>query len=48
VDDARAIFSTARLNAASFAADGLAKPLIFRTNWRAAARTSSSVVGGSE
>jgi hypothetical protein len=31
---------------ASFAFDGLLKPVIFLTNWRAAARTSSSVTGG--
>ena len=30
-------------NASSLAADGLRKPLILRTNWSAAARTSSSV-----
>ena len=40
--------STARLNAASLAFDGLVNPLIFRTNWRDAARTSASVVGGSK
>lgn len=40
--------STARLNASSFAFDGFVKPLIFRTNCREAARTSSSVVGGSK
>jgi hypothetical protein len=48
VADACAISSTARLNAASFAADGLALPLIFRTNCKAAARISSSVTGGSK
>ena len=40
--------STARLNASSFVFDGLVKPLIFLTNWSDAARTSSSVVGGSK
>ena len=38
--------STARLNASSFALDGLVKPLNFRTNWRDDARTSSFVAGG--
>src|SRR4029453_13437107 len=37
---------TARLNAGSFAFDGLVKPLSFRTNCRADARTSASVAGG--
>ena len=40
--------STAARNAASFAFDGLVKPLIFRTNCSDAARTSSSVTGGSK
>jgi hypothetical protein len=40
--------SMARLKAASFACDGLAKPLILRVNWIAAARISSSVAGGSK
>src|SRR5205823_4957390 len=35
-------------NDASFAFDGLLKPLIFLTNWSDAARTSSSVTGGSK
>jgi hypothetical protein len=39
--------STAAVKAASFALDGLLKPLTFRTNWSAAARISSSVTGGS-
>jgi hypothetical protein len=45
---AAATSSTARLNASSLALDGLVKPLIFRTNWRDAERTSASVVGGSK
>jgi hypothetical protein len=40
--------STARLNAASLANEGLLKPLTLRTNCSAAARTSSSVTGGSK
>lgn len=40
--------STARLNASSFAFDGLVKPLIFLTNCTDAARTSSSVTGGAK
>jgi hypothetical protein len=40
--------STARLNASTFAFDGFVKPLILRTNCSDAARTSSSVVGGSK
>src|SRR5215831_17052622 len=40
--------STAASNEASFALDGLVSPVILRTNWRAAARTSSSVAGGSK
>ena len=35
-------------NAASFAFDGLLKPLTFRTNCNEAARISSSVTGGSK
>jgi hypothetical protein len=38
--------STAARNAASFAFDGLLKPLTFRTNCNEAARISSSVTGG--
>lgn len=45
---AAATSSTARLNASSLAFDGLVKPLIFRTNWTDAARTSSPVTGGSK
>src|SRR2546427_9300978 len=44
----RAISSIAARNDASFAFDGLLKPLIFLTNWSEAARTSSSVTGGSK
>lgn len=40
--------STAEVKAASFALEGLLKPLIFRTNCRAAAQISSSVTGGSK
>jgi hypothetical protein len=40
--------STARLNAASLARDGFAKPLSWRTNCSADARISSSVAGGSK
>jgi len=40
--------STAERKAASFAFDGLLKPLTFLTNCKAAARTSSSVTGGSK
>jgi hypothetical protein len=36
------------VNDSSFAFDGFVKPLILRTNCSAAARTSSSVVGGSK
>lgn len=46
--DAREISSTAAANEASFAFDGLVKPLILRTNWSDAARISSSVTGGSK
>jgi len=42
------ISSTAARNAASLAFDGLLKPLTFLTNWREAARISSSVTGGSK
>jgi hypothetical protein len=38
--------STARLNASSFAREGFAVPLSFRTNCNAEARISSSVAGG--
>lgn len=48
VEEARATSSTARVNASSFAADGVAEPLIFLTNWRVAARISSSLAGGSK
>src|SRR5205085_11808341 len=47
-DEAAATASTALLNAASFAREGLWKPLILRTYCCAAARTSSSVAGGSK
>ena len=40
--------STASSNTASFAFDGLVNPLSFRTNCFDAARTSSSVAGGSK
>ena len=40
--------STAAKNAASFVFDGFENPLIFLTNWSEAARTSSSVTGGSK
>src|SRR5262249_15577212 len=43
-----AISSTAAKKAASFAFDGLLKPLTFLTNCSAAARISSSVTGGSK
>lgn len=46
--DAAAIASTAASKAAWFAAEGLAKPLIFLTYWSAAARISDSVAGGSK
>ena len=48
VDDAFATSAAARLNAFSFAADGLANPLIFLTYCRAAAWISSVVAGGSK
>src|SRR6266852_8876687 len=40
--------SIAARNAASFAFEGLLKPLIFLTNWSEAARISSGVTGGSK
>ena len=43
-----AISSTARSNAASFAFDGFCDPLTLRTYCSAAARTSSSLTGGSK
>jgi hypothetical protein len=43
-----AISLTAAMNEASFAFDGLLKPLIFLTNCSDAARTSSAVTGGSK
>src|ERR1700730_4038045 len=43
-----AISSTAAWNEASFAFDGLVKPLIFLTNWSEAFRISSLVTGGSQ
>ena len=43
-----AMSSIARLNAAWFAFDGAVKPLILRTNCTDAARTSSSLAGGSK
>src|SRR5262245_6505218 len=47
--DAAAVTSTiARLNASSFALDGLLKPLSLRTNCSAEARISVSVAGGSK
>ena len=45
---AAATSSTARLNASSLVFDGFVKPLILRTNCSDAARTSSSVTGGSK
>src|SRR5262249_54861762 len=47
-NDTLAISSTAHANEASFAFDGLLNPVIFRTNCSDAARTSSSVTGGSK
>ncbi len=47
-EDAIAISATARLKASSFTAEGLANPLIFLTNCKAAAWISSSVAGGSK
>ena len=46
--EALATSSIASRNAASFAFDGFVKPLIFLTNCSDAARTSSSVTGGSK
>jgi hypothetical protein len=43
-----AISSIAARKVASLALEGLLKPLIFLTNWSEAARTSSSVTGGSK
>src|SRR6202167_3809109 len=43
-----AISSMAARNDASFAFDGLLKPVIFLTNCSDAARTSSSLTGGSK
>ena len=43
-----AISSMAAWKACSFALEGLLKPVIFLTNWSEAARTSSSVTGGSK
>src|SRR5262249_30457500 len=43
-----AISSIAARNAASLVLEGLLKPVIFLTNWSEAARTSSSVTGGSK
>lgn len=45
--EAAAMASTAAVNAASLAREGLLKPLILRTNCSAAARISSSLAGGS-
>jgi hypothetical protein len=43
-----AISSMAAWKDASLALDGLWKPLIFRTNWSEASRTSSGATGGSK
>src|SRR5512144_68663 len=43
-----AISSTACMNTASFAFDGLVDPLTLRTYWSAAARISSEVAAGSQ
>ena len=43
-----AMASMAAWNEASFALEGLLMPLILRTNYREAARTSLSVTGGSK
>ena len=43
---ASATASTASSKAASFACDGRVTPATLRTYWRAAARISSSVAGG--
>ena len=45
------LFATSSMavsNAATSAAGGFARPLTLRTYWRAAARISSRVVGGSK
>lgn len=47
-EETAATSSTAVRKAASLALEGLLKPLIFLTNWREAACTSSSVTGGSK
>ena len=44
----RATSSTEARNTASFAFEGLLKPLIFLTYWSEAARISSGVTGGSQ
>ncbi len=46
--EASAMVSTARSKAAALACDGFVEPLILRTYWSAAARTSSSVADGSK
>src|SRR6266496_1985163 len=46
--DTAATSSTAAIKDASLAFEGLLKPVILRTNWSEAARTSSSVTGGSK
>ncbi|MFZ1887674.1 MAG: hypothetical protein WAU33_06560 [Candidatus Binataceae bacterium] len=46
--DMPAISSIAFMKVASFAFEGLLKPLIFLTNWSDAARISSGVTGGSK
>ena len=48
LDAADVTSTTARLNASSFALDGLLKPLNLRTNCSADARISASVAGGSK
>ncbi len=47
-EETSAISSTAARKAASFAFDGLLKPVIFLANCNDAARTSSAVTGGSK
>ena len=47
-EEAAVTASTARSKASSLAREGLLDPLIFRTYWSAAFRTSSSVAGGSK
>lgn len=44
-DVAPSISATAASKASAFLAEGSRKPDTFRTNWRAAARISSSVAG---